>query len=279
MREVDVKIINEEIYKAFTKLCFKYDESTYLKINEAYKNSEGREKKVLELLLENEKEAKEKAVPLCQDTGMAIVNMEIGQDVRLMGTDINKAINDAVSRAYKDVYLRCSVVDDPLFNRINTKDNTPAVIHYEIVGGEEIKITCLAKGFGSENASKLIMLNPSDGIEGVKKEVIEQVKLKGANACPPLSIGIGIGGTFDYAAYLAKKALLRENEYNVNPLYKELEIELKKMINDLNIGPAGLKGKNTCLSVKIEEYPTHIAGLPLAISINCHAVRKEVIVI
>ena len=277
MREVDVKVINNEIYKAFSKLCFKYDESTKLKLIDAYDESEGREKKVLELLLENEKEALEKSVPLCQDTGMAIVNMELGQDVRLVGADINEVINDAVSRAYKDAYLRCSVVDDPLFNRVNTKDNTPAIIHYEIVKGEDVKITCLAKGFGSENASKLIMLNPSDGIEGVKKEVIEQVKLKGANACPPLSIGIGIGGTFDYAAYMAKKALLRENEYNDNPLYKELEMELFQMINDLNIGPAGLKGKHTCLSVKIEEYPTHIAGLPLAININCHAVRKVVI--
>ena len=277
MREVDVKVINNEIYKAFSKLCFKYDESTKLKLIDAYDESEGREKKVLELLLENEKEALEKSVPLCQDTGMAIVNMELGQDVRLVGADINEAINDAVSRAYKDAYLRCSVVDDPLFNRLNTKDNTPAIIHYEIVKGEDVKITCLAKGFGSENASKLVMLNPSDGIEGVKREVIEQVKLKGANACTPLSIGIGIGGTFDYAAYMAKKALLRENEYNDNPLYKELEMELFQMINDLNIGPAGLKGKHTCLSVKIEEYPTHIAGLPLAININCHAVRKVVI--
>ena len=277
MREIDVKVINNEIYKAFSKLCFKYDESTKLKLKEAYDESVSREKKVLELLLENEKEALEKSVPLCQDTGMAIVNMELGQDVRLVGADINEAINDAVSRAYKDAYLRCSVVDDPLFNRLNTKDNTPAIIHYEIVKGEDIKITCLAKGFGSENASKLVMLNPSDGIEGVKREVIEQVKLKGANACPPLSIGIGIGGTFDYAAYMAKKALLRENEYNDNPLYKELEMELFQMINDLNIGPAGLKGKHTCLSVKIEEYPTHIAGLPLAININCHAVRKVVI--
>lgn len=277
MREIDVKVINNEIYKAFSKLCFKYDESTKLKLKEAYDESVSREKKVLELLLENEVEALEKSVPLCQDTGMAIVNMELGQDVRLVGADINEAINDAVSRAYKDAYLRCSVVDDPLFNRLNTKDNTPAIIHYEIVKGEDIKITCLAKGFGSENASKLVMLNPSDGIEGVKREVIEQVKLKGANACPPLSIGIGIGGTFDYAAYMAKKALLRENEYNDNPLYKELEMELFQMINDLNIGPAGLKGKHTCLSVKIEEYPTHIAGLPLAININCHAVRKVVI--
>ena len=277
MREVDVKVINNEIYKAFSKLCFKYDESTKLKLKEAYDESVSREKKVLELLLENEVEALEKSVPLCQDTGMAIVNMELGQDVRLVGADINEAINDAVSRAYKDAYLRCSVVDDPLFNRLNTKDNTPAIIHYEIVKGEDVKITCLAKGFGSENASKLVMLNPSDGIEGVKREVIEQVKLKGANACPPLSIGIGIGGTFDYAAYMAKKALLRENEYNDNPLYKELEMELFQMINDLNIGPAGLKGKHTCLSVKIEEYPTHIAGLPLAININCHAVRKVVI--
>lgn len=277
MREVSVRTINNEIYKAFSKLCFKYDESTLVKIQEAYKNSEGRERNVLKFLLENEKQAKEYDVPLCQDTGMAVINMEIGQDVRLIDGDIKEAINDAVRKAYLDAYLRCSVVDDPLFSRINTKDNTPALIHYEIIPGENIKITCLAKGFGSENASKLVMLNPSDGLEGVKKEVIEQVKLKGANACPPLSIGIGIGGSFDYVAYMAKKALMREEEYNSDPRYKELEIELMELINKLSIGPAGLKGKNTCLSVKIEYYPTHIAGLPLGININCHAVRKAVI--
>ena len=279
MREVNVKLINEKIYEAFSELCFKYEDDTKNKIEKAYETSTGREKKVLELLMENEKEAYEKRVPLCQDTGMAVVKLEIGQDVHMTDGNIAEAVNEAVRKAYKDSYLRLSVVDDPLFERKNTKDNTPALITYEIVPGDKVKVYCMAKGFGSENASRLIMLNPSDGIEGIKREVLNCVREKGANACPPLSIGIGIGGSFDKVAYLAKKALLREEEYNGDERYRKLEIELKDMINELGTGPAGLKGNNTCLSVKIEYYPTHIAGLPFAINVNCHAVRKAVFVI
>lgn len=279
MREVSVRLINEKIYEAFSELCFKYEDDTKNKIEKAYETSTGREKKVLELLMENEKEAYEKRVPLCQDTGMAVVKLEIGQEVILTEGFIADAVNDAVRRAYRDSYLRLSVVDDPLFERVNTKDNTPALITYEIVPGDKVKVYCMAKGFGSENASRLIMLNPSDGVEGIKREVLNCVREKGANACPPLSIGIGIGGSFDKVAYLAKKALLREEEYNGDERYRKLEIELKDMINELGIGPAGLKGNNTCLSVKIEYYPTHIAGLPFAINVNCHAVRKAVFVI
>ena len=279
MREVNVKLINEKIYEAFSELCFKYEDDTKNKIEKAYETSTGREKKVLELLMENEKEAYEKRVPLCQDTGMAVVKLEIGQDVHMTDGNIAEAVNKAVRKAYKDSYLRLSVVDDPLFERKNTKDNTPALITYEIVPGDKVKVYCMAKGFGSENASRLIMLNPSDGVEGIKREVLNCVREKGANACPPLSIGIGIGGSFDKVAYLAKKALLREEEYNGDERYRKLEIELKDMINELGIGPAGLKGNNTCLSVKIEYYPTHIAGLPFAINVNCHAVRKAVFVI
>lgn len=279
MREVSVRLINEKIYEAFSELCFRYEDNTKNRIEEACRTSTGREKKVLELLLENEKEAYTNRVPLCQDTGMAVVKLEIGQEVILTEGFIADAVNDAVRRAYRDSYLRLSVVDDPLFERINTKDNTPALISYEIVGGEDVKVYCMAKGFGSENASRLIMLNPSDGVEGIKREVLNCVREKGANACPPLSIGIGIGGSFDKVAYLAKKALLREEEYNGDERYRKLEIELKDMINELGIGPAGLKGNNTCLSVKIEYYPTHIAGLPFAINVNCHAVRKAVFVI
>ena len=279
MREVNVKLINEKIYEAFSELCFKYEDDTKNKIEKAYETSTGREKKVLELLMENEKEAYEKRVPLCQDTGMAVVKLEIGQDVHMTDGNIAEAVNEAVRKAYKDSYLRLSVVDDPLFERKNTKDNTPALITYEIVPGDKVKVYCMAKGFGSENASRLIMLNPSDGVEGIKREVLNCVREKGANACPPLSIGIGIGGSFDKVAYLAKKALLREEEYNGDERYRKLEIELKDMINELGIGPASLKGNNTCLSVKIEYYPTHIAGLPFAINVNCHAVRKAVFVI
>ena len=279
MREVNVKLINEKIYEAFSELCFKYEDDTKNKIEKAYETSTGREKKVLELLMENEKEAYEKRVPLCQDTGMAVVKLEIGQDVHMTDGNIAEAVNEAVRKAYKDSYLRLSVVDDPLFERKNTKDNTPALITYEIVPGDKVKVYCMAKGFGSENASRLIMLNPSDGVEGIKREVLNCVREKGANACQPLSIGIGIGGSFDKVAYLAKKALLREEEYNGDERYRKLEIELKDMINELGIGPAGLKGNNACLSVKIEYYPTHIAGLPFAINVNCHAVRKAVFVI
>ncbi|MGN1405473.1 MAG: fumarate hydratase [Erysipelotrichaceae bacterium] len=277
MREVSVRLINEKIYEAFSELCFRYETDIRNKIEKAFDSSTGREKKVLELLIENEREAYENRVPLCQDTGMAVIKLEIGQEVYLYDGDINETVNDAVRRAYKDSYLRLSVVDDPLFERINTGDNTPALISYEIVPGDKIKIYCMAKGFGSENASRLVMLNPAEGIEGIKREVLNCVKEKGANACPPLSIGIGIGGSFDKVAYLAKKALLREEEYNRDERYRNLEIELKDMINKLGIGPAGLKGDNTCLSVKVEYFPTHIAGLPFAINVNCHAVRKAVI--
>lgn len=279
MREVDIKQIKDAIYKAFSNIPFKYDDYTKDKILKAKEKAETREKSVLDLLISNEELAIKDRVPLCQDTGMAVINLEIGQDVHFINGDLNETINEAVRNAYKDNYLRFSVVDDPLFKRINTKDNTPAVIHYEIVSGDKVKITCMAKGFGSENASKLVMLNPSDGIEGIKKEVIERVKEKGANACPPLTIGIGIGGTMDKCAYLSKKALLRNNLHNQNEDYKKLEEELFEEINKLDIGPAGLKGKNTCLKVAIEYYPTHIAGLPLSININCHAVRKEEIII
>ena len=279
MRKIDVKEIEKIIYESFSEITFKYDEETRNKITEAYSKASGKEKNVLSLLLENEKTAKENKIPLCQDTGMAIVNLEIGQDVNFINGDLNDTINEAVRNAYKDNYLRFSVVKDPLFERVNTNDNTPAVIHYEIVKGDKVKITCMAKGFGSENASKLVMLNPSDGIEGVKKEVIERVKEKGPNACPPLTVGIGLGGTMDKCAYLAKKALLRNAEHNQNPNYEKLEEELKEEINRLDIGPAGLHGKNTCLKVAIEYYPTHIAGLPLAININCHAVRKKEVIL
>ena len=279
MREIDVKEIKDVIYKSFSKIEFEYDSYTLNKIKEAHFNSEGRENSVLSLLIENEETAKNNRIPLCQDTGMAVIVLEVGQEVLFINGDINEAINEGVRNAYKDNYLRYSVVNDPLFERKNTKDNTPAIIHYEIVKGNKVKISCLAKGFGSENASRLIMLNPSDGIEGIKKEVINLVKEKGANACPPLTIGIGIGGTMDKCAFLSKKALLRNNLHNEDERYAKLEDELLNEVNKLNIGPAGLHGKTTCLKVAIEYYPTHIAGLPLSININCHAVRKNEVIL
>ena len=279
MREIDVNEIKEIVYNSFSKIVFEYDEFTKEKISEARVNAQTREKNVLSLLLENEETAKVNRIPLCQDTGMSIVILEVGQEVLFVNGDINETINEAIRLAYKDNYLRYSIVDDPLFDRKNTKDNTPAIIHYEIVKGDKVKISCLAKGFGSENASRLIMLNPADGVEGIKKEVINLVKEKGANACPPLTIGIGIGGTMDKCAYLSKKALLRNNLHNNDKRYAKLEDELLTEINKLNIGPAGLHGKTTCLKVAIEYYPTHIAGLPLSINVNCHAVRKNEVIL
>lgn len=217
-------------------------------------------------------------MPICQDTGMACVFMEIGQDVHLVGGKLEDAINEGVRRGYEEGYLRKSVVGDPI-ERINTKDNTPAIIYYDIVEGDKVKITLAPKGFGSENMSKIGMLKPSDGIEGVKKFILETVKAAGPNPCPPMVIGVGIGGTFDKAAYLAKKALIRPIDIrNKNGFYKELEEELLEKVNKFGIGPQGFGGRTTALGLNIEVYPTHIAGLPVAVNINCHATRhKEII--
>lgn len=209
---------------------------------------------------------------------MACVFMEIGQDVHLVGGKLEDAINEGVRRGYEEGYLRKSVVGDPI-ERINTKDNTPAIIYYDIVEGDKVKITLAPKGFGSENMSKIGMLKPSDGIEGVKKFILETVKAAGPNPCPPMVIGVGIGGTFDKAAYLAKKALIRPIDIrNKNEFYKELEEELLEKVNKFGIGPQGFGGRTTALGLNIEVYPTHIAGLPVAVNINCHATRhKEII--
>ncbi|MFW2489464.1 fumarate hydratase [Clostridium chromiireducens] len=234
---------------------------------------------VLDKIIINSEIASNEQMPMCQDTGMACVFVEIGQDVHLVGGRIEDAINEGVRRGYEEGFLRKSVVGDPI-KRLNTKDNTPAVIYYDIVDGDKIKITLAPKGFGSENMSKIGMLKPSDGLEGVKKFIIDTVKSAGPNPCPPMVVGVGIGGTFDKAAYLAKKALLRPiNIRNNDDFYKELEIELLEKINELGIGPQGFGGRTTALGLNIETYPTHIAGLPVAVNINCHATRhKEVII-
>jgi fumarate hydratase subunit alpha len=234
---------------------------------------------VLDKIIVNSEIASNEEMPMCQDTGMACVFIEIGQDVHLVGGRLEDAINEGVRRGYEEGFLRKSVVEDPV-RRINTKDNTPAVIYYDIVDGDTIKITLAPKGFGSENMSKIGMLKPSDGLEGVKKFIIDTVKAAGPNPCPPMVIGVGIGGTFDKAAYLAKKALLRPiNIRNKDEFYRDLEIELLEKVNELGIGPQGFGGKTTALGLNIETYPTHIAGLPVAVNINCHATRhKEVII-
>lgn len=230
---------------------------------------------ILEQIILNSDIAKNENKPICQDTGMACVFLEIGQDVHIIGGLLEDAINEGVRRGYDEGFLRKSVVKDPI-NRINTKDNTPAIIYYDIVPGDKIKITVAPKGFGSENMSRIKMLKPSDGLQGVKDFIIETIKLAGPNPCPPIVIGVGIGGTFDKAAYLSKKALIRPlNVRNKDEFYSNLEKELLEYINNLGIGPQGFGGKTTAIGLNIETYPTHIAGLPVAVNINCHATRHK----
>lgn len=233
-------------------------------------------KGVLENLLKNAEIAHKKEVPICQDTGMAVFFIDIGNEVFVEGDTLTDAINNGVSAGYTEGYLRKSVVADPL-DRVNTKDNTPAVIHYDFVKGDKIKITFAPKGFGSENKSALKMLNPSDGLDGIVDFVIDTVRKAGANPCPPMVIGVGIGGTMDKAAVLAKKALTRDITVpNEKPFYADLEKTLLEKINKLGIGPQGMGGTTTALAVNIETYPTHIAGLPVAVNVNCHATRHAV---
>lgn len=230
-------------------------------------------KKVLEQLQENLRIASKDFIPICQDTGMTVVFMEIGQDVHFTDGNLEDAINEGVRVGYKEGYLRKSVVSDPIL-RENTKDNTPAVIHYSIVPGNKVTITVAPKGFGSENMSQVIMLKPADGVEGVKKAILAAVKNAGPNACPPMVVGVGIGGTFEKCALLAKKALTRDVcDYSPIPHIKKMEEELLEQINQSGIGPAGLGGRNTALAVNIETYATHIAGLPVAVNICCHVNR------
>ena len=236
-------------------------------------------REILDRIEENFELAAAENVPICQDTGVACVFLEIGQEVHIAGGDITQAVNEGVRQGYAEGYLRKSVVRDPL-DRVNTGDNTPAMIYYDIVPGDKIKITVAPKGFGSENMSQIKMLRPSDGIEGVKAFVLKAVEEAGPNPCPPIIVGVGIGGTFDKAALLAKKALLRETGTpSADPLYAKLEEELLEKINALGIGPQGFGGKTTALAVAVEHYPTHIAGLPVAVNINCHVVRHKTEVI
>lgn len=237
----------------------------------------GRE--ILGQLVENYKIAEENQVPVCQDTGMAIVFLEIGQDLHLVGGDLSDAVNEGVRRGYDKGYLRKSIVADPL-RRTNTKDNTPAMIHTEIVPGDKLTVTVSPKGFGSENMSAIAMLKPSAGVEGIKDFILETVEKAGPNPCPPMVVGVGIGGSFEKAAYIAKKALLRPiDSRNEDPYYADLEEEMLEKINALGIGPQGFGGRTTALGVNIETLPTHIAGMPCAVNISCHVTRhvKEVL--
>ncbi|MDY5220558.1 MAG: fumarate hydratase [Eubacteriales bacterium] len=238
--------------------------------NETFPVAQG----ILDQIIENYGIADENNVPVCQDTGMACVFIDVGQDVHVEG-NLEEAIHEGVRQGYKDGYLRKSVVRDPL-DRVNTGDNTPAMIYYNIVPGEQIKITVAPKGFGSENMSQIKMLKPSDGLQGVKDFVVKVVEDAGPNPCPPVVVGVGVGGTFDKAAFMAKKALTRPvDSHNEDPFYAALEDELLEKINSLGVGPQGFGGRTTALAVNIEKCPTHIAGLPVAVNINCHVTRHQ----
>lgn len=274
MRDIDVNSITE----AVKKLCMNANYYLNKDIREAMEKSLAIEEspigaEVLEKLLLNARLAGEKDVAICQDTGMAVVFVTIGQEVHIKGGALSDAINEGVRQGYKEGYLRKSVVGDPI-ERVNTGDNTPAVIHYEIVPGDILKIELAPKGFGSENMSALKMLKPSDGLEGVKSFILETVDKAGPNPCPPIVVGVGIGGTMEKASLLAKRALLRPIDKRSTIDYvKNLELEMLDKINKLGIGPAGLGGTTTALAVNVETYPTHIAGLPVAVNINCHVTR------
>ena len=274
-------IKTEEIVKNIKEMCIEANHFLSDDMACAMKNAVQTEKaplgkQILEQLQDNLKIASEDMIPICQDTGMAVIFMEIGQEVHIEGCSLEDAINEGVRQGYVEGYLRKSVVKDPIY-RENTKDNTPAIIHYSVVPGDAVTITVAPKGFGSENMSRVFMLKPSDGIEGVKNAVLTAVKDAGPNACPPMVVGVGIGGTFEKCALMAKHALTR-NLFEESPIeyVKELEREMLEKINGLGIGPGGLGGTVTALAVNIETYPTHIAGLPVAINICCHVNRHVI---
>ena len=277
MRTIDVADVTRNI----KEMCIEANHFLTSDMDEAMKQAVQEEKallgkQILCQLQDNLKIAGEDMIPICQDTGMTVIFMEIGQDVHFEGGFLEDAVNEGVRQGYVDGYLRKSVVGDPLI-RENTKDNTPAVIHYEMTEGDRVKITVAPKGFGSENMSRVFMLKPADGMEGVKNVIVTAVKDAGPNACPPMVIGVGIGGTFEKCALLAKKALTRPvNERSEIPYVKELEEEILNRINNTGIGPGGLGGTTTALAVNINTYPTHIAGLPVAVNICCHVNRHAV---
>lgn len=280
MRELNVEKVTEAVKKLSIESNYYLGDDIKNALNK-FKDEETWEigKDVLGKIIENSKIASDEKMPMCQDTGMACVFLEVGQDVHFVGGSLNDAINEGVRQGYKEGYLRKSVVKDPI-RRVNTNDNTPAIIYYDIVRGDKVKITFAPKGFGSENMSRIGMLKPSDGIEGVKDFIINTVKEAGPNPCPPMVVGVGIGGTFDKAAFLAKKALTRPVDVrNKDEFYKDLEVELLDKINKLGIGPQGFGGRTTAIGLNIEVFPTHIAGLPVAVNINCHATRHKQVIL
>ena len=280
MREISVNTITEAVAKLCIQANCVLNDDVYCALENAKKTEKSEiGKEILCQLTENADIAKDETVPICQDTGMAVVFVEIGQEVHIAGGLLTDAVNEGVRKGYTEGYLRKSVVSDP-FIRVNTNDNTPAIIHYDIVGGDNVKIIVAPKGFGSENMSKIYMLKPSAGIEGAKDAIVQAVDEAGPNPCPPLVVGVGVGGNFEMAAYLAKKALLRPiGSHSDKPHLREMEEELLERMNNLGIGPQGLGGVTTVLGVNVESYPTHIAGMPIAVNISCHVTRHAEVIL
>ncbi len=276
MREIEASRITEVVAQLCMDANFELGEDVIRALERALSEEESPSGiEVLKSLLENAEIASEERIPICQDTGFAVVFVELGRDVRIVGGDLYDAINEGVRRGYNEGYLRKSIVRDPL-RRENTGDNTPAIVYLDLVPGDRLKITVVPKGGGSENMSGIKMLAPAAGAEGVKEFVVERVSLSGANPCPPIIVGVGIGGTFDKCAQLAKRALLRPvGTPNPDPFYADMESDILRRINDLGIGPQGLGGRITALAVHIEAYPCHIASLPVAVNIQCHASRHK----
>lgn len=276
MREINVSEVTKTVSKLCMDSCYYLPEELLAKFKSAVVEEEsplGRE--ILGTIIENAELAKSKAVPICQDTGLTVVFMEIGQDVHFVGGDLYTAIHAGVADGYVNGYLRKSSVDDPLFVRKNTNDNTPAIIHTTIVPGDKVKVIVCPKGCGSENMGAMKMLKPADGVEGVIKFVVDTVRSAGPNPCPPVTVGVGIGGNMEKAALLAKYSLTRKvGEHNANPQYAELEEKLLELVNKTGVGPSGLGGSTTAVAVNIEYAPTHIGGLPVAVNLNCHAARR-----
>lgn len=280
MREIDVADITAKIKELCISANCNLNSDVYNALQQAEKVEPSPVgKNILSQLIQNADLAKECQKPICQDTGMAVIFIEVGQEVHFVGGNLTDAINEGVRQGYKEGYLRKSVVSDPLL-RVNTGDNTPAVIHYEIVEGDSVRIDVAPKGFGSENMSKVYMLKPSDGIEGVKRSVLDCIEKAGPNPCPPMVVGVGIGGDFELVAKLAKKALMRPiGSHSDKPHLREMEEELLEKANNLGIGPQGLGGRTTILGINIESFATHIAGLPMAVNISCHVTRHASAVI
>lgn len=280
MREIDTGLITKEVKRLVMEANYFLPEDVLARLNKM-KEEEDWElaSSTLDKILVNAEIAKNDQVAMCQDTGMVVVFVEMGQDVHIVNGLLEDAINQGIREGYEEGFLRKSVVKDPL-DRVNTKDNTPGVIHYNIVEGDKLSITVAPKGFGSENMSRIKMLKPAEGLQGVKDFILESVELAGPNPCPPTVVGVGIGGTFEKAAFLAKHSLMRDmEEYSDNPFYEALEKEMLEEINKLGIGPQGYGGKTTAFKVNIESYPTHIAGLPVAVNINCHAARHKQVIL